>query len=147
MDERRVGPGGQRNFGMGQSATGNLSGNIGPSHGPTPAQQGQGRFEDMVNQTRDAADEALELAEQAYERGRGYIKEEWNYYPAVDRYVREGRRIVGQQVGEHPIFAILLAGSIGYLFGYLIHGLSGNEAVPDYARTRAHYRRPGIAEP
>jgi hypothetical protein len=44
----------------------------------------------------------------------------------------------------YPLTALLIAGAVGYLLAYLIHGSGfrwGREDVPDYARTRDDDRR------
>ena len=141
MDEKREGVGGQPGFGTGQKPAGNWDGPKAPV-----SSKAKGRFEDIVDQTRgtvrDMADQASDFAEETYERGRRYVREQRARYPEVDRYVQEGRRVVRQEVGEHPILVTVLAFSLGYLFGYLIHGLSTSDQIPDYARKRAYERRP-----
>jgi len=80
---------------------------------------------------RNVAESVSELAQDTYERGA--------------RYVSEGTQAVSRPVEQHPLTAILLAGAVGYLLAYLIHGGGsrwGQEGVPDYARTRDYGRRP-----
>ena len=64
--------------------------------------------------------------------------------PEAGRSIREGAQAVSRPVEQHPLTAILLAGALGYLLAYLIHGSGsrwGREDVPDYARTRDYDRR------
>ncbi|KQP40321.1 general stress protein CsbD [Methylobacterium sp. Leaf104] len=65
-------------------------------------------YERAERAVRHAADEAYDRAEDAYENG--------------GRYLREGGREVSNQVAEHPIAALLVAGLLGYGLGLLIHG-------------------------
>ena len=64
-------------------------------------------------------------------------------YPEATRYVQEGTRYIREPVRENPLIAIVAAGAIGYALASLIQSRSHRERgsdVPDYARTRTHYR-------
>lgn len=63
-----------------------------------------GRAEEAV---RQAADEAYDYAEDAYENS--------------GRYLQQGRRAVAHQVEESPLVALLISGAVGYGLALLIH--------------------------
>lgn len=80
------------------------------------ADQAAGAARDVYGQAKDAARDAVrglaesapDYADRAREAGR-------------DVYER-GNRAVARQVGDRHLAALLVAGGIGYLFGWLIHG-------------------------
>ena len=89
------------------------------------------------DQTESVVDEAVDAARKVYNEGGRYLREGWDKLPAdMDRYV-------SRPVQENPLIGIAIAGAVGYLIAYLIHGgglqWSGS-GVPDYARTRDRYR-------
>ena len=111
-----------------------------PARGATP----EGGVEQGAETLRTVADSASELAQDTYERGARYLRDGLSRYPEAERSIREGTRAVSRPVEQHPLTATLLAGALGYLLGYLIHGNGsrwGQEDVPDYARIRAYDRR------
>ncbi|KMO21513.1 CsbD family protein [Methylobacterium platani] len=57
---------------------------------------------------RDLADAAPDYVDQARETGRDYYE--------------RGNRAVARQVGDQHLAALLVAGAVGYVFGWLIHG-------------------------
>ena len=64
--------------------------------------------------------------------------------PEAGRSISEGAQAVSRPVEQYPLTAIVIAGAVGYLLAYLIHGSGsrwGREDVPDYARTRDDDRR------
>jgi hypothetical protein len=76
--------------------------------------------------------------------GARYVRDGLDRYPEAGRYISEGAQAVSRPVEQYPLTAILLAGAVGYLLAYLIHGGGsrwGREDVPDYARTRDYDRR------
>jgi ElaB/YqjD/DUF883 family membrane-anchored ribosome-binding protein len=117
---------------------------------PTDAAPASGaRPEGVVGQATEAvrhvAESASELAQDTYERGARYVRDGMDRYPEAGRYISEGTQAVSRPVEQHPLTALLIAGAVGYLLAYLIHGSGfrwGREDVPDYARTRDDDRRP-----
>ena len=114
--------------------------------GPTNLQEVK-TDESLVGQATEAArtvaEGASELARDTYETGARYVREGLDRYPEAGRYIREGSRAVSQPVEQYPLVAVLLAGALGYLLGYLHR--SGwqwsRESVPDNARRRAYSGR------
>jgi len=92
---------------------------------------------------RTMAESASELARDTYETGARYVREGLDRYPETGRYLREGSQAVSRPVEQYPLVAVLLAGALGYLIGYLYgSGWQWNrESVPDYARRRAYSDR------
>jgi len=125
--------------------------NTGPSTNPqgrTGTKQGESTAEGLVGQAteavRNVAESASELAQDAYETGARYVREGRDRYPEASRYISEGSRIVSRPIEHNPLVAILIAGAVGYLVGYMIHGSGwqwNRESVPDYARRRAYSDR------
>lgn len=68
------------------------------------AQNLYGRAKDGV---RDAADTVGDYADRAYDRGT--------------RVVSGSSRTVADEVGEHPLTALAVAGAVGYLLALLVH--------------------------
>ena len=71
---------------------------------------------------RNVADQASDLARQAYHQGEQYVQEGRRRYPQAERYYRDGTRIVEHQVQESPWLALLLAGAVGYVLALVVHG-------------------------
>jgi hypothetical protein len=93
---------------------------------------------------RNVAESASELAQDTYERGARYVRDGLDRYPEAGRYISEGAQAVSRPVEQYPLAALVLAGAVGYLLAYLIHGGGsrwGQDDVPDYARTRDYDRR------
>lgn len=74
--------------------------------------EAQGQAESLVGEARDglrdAAEIALDYAEDTYERGR--------------HAARHGARTVTHYVEETPLVALLVAGAVGYGLALLVHG-------------------------
>ncbi len=67
-----------------------------------------GQAKDGVREAvRGLADSAPDSLDQARETGR--------------HYYRRADRAVARQVGDHHLAALLVAGGIGYVFGWLLH--------------------------
>ena len=114
---------------------------VAPARGATP----EGVVGQATEAVRNVAESASELAQDTYERGARYVRDGLDRYPEAGRSIREGAQAVSRPVEQHPLTAILLAGAVGYLLAYVIHGSGsrwGREDVPDYARTRDYDRRP-----
>jgi ElaB/YqjD/DUF883 family membrane-anchored ribosome-binding protein len=119
----------------------NLQGRISPNPGEGTAEGVVGQATEAV---RNVAESASELAQDAYETGARYVREGRDRYPEASRYISEGSRIVSRPIEHNPLVAILIAGAVGYLVGYMIHGSGwqwNRESVPDYARRRAYSDR------
>src|SRR4051794_29274082 len=112
-----------------------------PASGATPERV----VEQTTETVRNVAESASELAQDTCTRSARYVRDGLDRYPEAGRYISEGTRAVSRPVEQHPLTALLIAGAVGYLLAYLIHG-SGfrwvREDVPDYARTRDYDRRP-----
>jgi len=112
------------------------------------AQQGepeQDSTEQVLDQVREAltdvADQASGAARDAYEQGRRYVRQASERYPQAERYGREGQRAVTRYTTGNPLLALLMAGTIGYVLAWMIHGQrqGRDEHVPDYGRTNRGY--------
>lgn len=97
--------------GKAQAAVGDLAGDH-RSQVEGRFREAQGRAEGLAGEARDglrdAADTAIDYAEDAYERGR--------------HAARYGARTVTHYVEETPLLALLLAGAAGYGLALLLHG-------------------------
>ena len=110
-----------------------------PASGATP----EGVVGQATEAVRHVAESASELAQDTYERGARYVRDGLDRYPEAGRYISEGTQAVSRPVEQHPLTALLIAGAVGYLLAYLIHGSGfrrGREDVPDYGRTRDYDR-------
>ena len=101
------------------------------------------RTEGVVDQAaeavRNVAEGAGELARDTYEQGSRYMRDAWNSLPDLDRY----GRAVSRPIEENPLVAMVLAGAMGYILAYFIHGTGSqwsSPRVPDYARTGDYNR-------
>lgn len=59
------------------------------------------------DQAREAADAVSDFANRAYDEGRHSL--------------REGARTIEHGVEEHPLMGLMIAGTVGYLLGLLVH--------------------------
>src|SRR5215217_4085602 len=91
---------------------------VAPARG-APPEDGVGQATETV---RNVAESASELAQDAYERGARYVRDGMDRYPEAGRSIREGAQAVSRPVEQYPLTALLLAGAVGYLLAYLIHG-------------------------
>jgi hypothetical protein len=115
----------------------NLQGRISPNPGEGTAEGVVGQATEAV---RNVAESASDLAQDTYEAGARYVREELDRYPEAGRYISEGGRAVSRPIEQNPLMAALIFGVFGYLVGYL-HGSGwqwNRESVPDYARRRAY---------
>lgn len=102
--------------------------------------------EGALERTRDlsgrTADSARRYAQDAYERSSRYVQRQRERYPEAERYLSYGTEAVRGPVHQSPILSVLVAGAVGYLFAYLIHGggRRGGTGVPEYARSETRYR-------
>ena len=71
---------------------------------------------------RHVAESASELAQDTYERGARYVRDGLDRYPEAGRSISEGAQAVSRPVEQYPLTAIVIAGAVGYLLAYLIHG-------------------------
>lgn len=101
---------------------------------------GGGMAADAASAMRDAASSASDMAGSVYEEGSRYLRQASDYLPDVGGYADVVRRPVEQS----PVVAALVAGLIGYLAAYLIHGggfRSLQGVLPDYNRDDGRGRR------
>ena len=105
----------------------------------------QGSTEQVLDQVREALDDvagsAAEAAGNVYKRGEQYARQAREQYPQAERYVREGQRAVSHRMAENPLLSLLVAGAIGYVLAWMIHGEKRDRKtdVPDYGRTSRGY--------
>jgi ElaB/YqjD/DUF883 family membrane-anchored ribosome-binding protein len=105
----------------------------------------QGSTEQILDQVRetlsDVADQASGTARDAYEEGRRYIRQAGERYPQAEQYVRDGQRVLTDRIGENPLLWLVVAGGVGYVLAWMIHGQrhGRDEHVPDYGRTNRGY--------
>ena len=87
----------------------------------------QGSTEQVLDQVREALND---VARQTREQD-----------PQAERYVREGQRAVSHRMAENPLLSLLVAGAIGYVLAWMIHGEKRDRKtdVPDYGRTSRGY--------
>ncbi|TNC08234.1 CsbD family protein [Methylobacterium terricola] len=111
MDSDRITGAGKELGGKVQQRLGEWTGDTG-TQARGLADQAAGAARSLYGQAKDAvhdlADAAPDYADQARETGRHYYE--------------RGNRAVSRQVGDRHLAALLVAGGIGYLFGWLIHG-------------------------
>ena len=100
-----------------------------------------GNAADTVSQVVEGA---AQLAENTRKAGERYVEEGRRRFPEAEEYYRQGREAVSSQVQEAPLVAVLVAGALGYLLAYLIHG----GGTPHRGRSDAppFGRRPPINE-
>jgi len=117
--------------------------NTNPQRGGS-ANQGQGTSEGLIGQATEAAHNvasgASDLAQSTYEQGSRYVRDGWDSLPDVDQY----RGAVSRPVQENPLVGIMVAGALGYLVAYLVHGsgyFSDQGGRSPYARSGNHRRR------
>ncbi|AWB21766.1 CsbD family protein [Methylobacterium currus] len=114
MDSDRITGAGQELGGKVQQRVGEWTGDAGTqAQGLADQAAGAARsvYGQAKDQVRDAvrglADAAPDSIDQARETGRDYY--------------RRADRAVARQVGDHHLAALLMAGAIGYVFGWLLH--------------------------
>ncbi|TGD94228.1 CsbD family protein [Methylobacterium nonmethylotrophicum] len=111
MDSDRITGAGRELGGKAQQRIGEWTGDAG-TQAQGFADQATGAARNAYGQAKDAvrglADAAPDYADQAREAGRHYYE--------------RGNRAVARQVGDQHLAALLVAGAVGYLFGWLIHG-------------------------
>jgi FtsZ-interacting cell division protein ZipA len=111
-----------------------------PEHGST---------EQVLDQVREAlndiAESASEAAGSVYSYSERYAQHVGEQYPQAQHYVREGQRLVSRQTTGSPLLSLFIAGALGYVLAWMIHGERRNRGrhVPDYARTRPDYASQG----
>jgi hypothetical protein len=104
---------------------------------PTGTQSGsnpgglKGHRPGREDQAEGLVGEAVDTARKVYNEGERYLREGYNRLPAdMDRYV-------SRPVQENPLIAVAIAGVVGYLIAYIIHGSGSHRSeVPDYVRMR-----------
>jgi len=105
----------------------------------------QGSTEHILDQVREALNDvtgsAAEAAGNVYKRGEQYARQAREQYPQAERYVRKGQRAVSHRMAENPLLSLVVAGGIGYVLAWMIHGQrqGRDEHVADYGRTNRGY--------
>ena len=95
-----------------------------PNEKQNPAQpENEKAFvENATDTVTQVVEGAAQLAEKARKSGERYVEEGRRRFPEAEEYYRQGRDALSSQVKEEPLVAILVAGALGYLLAYLIHG-------------------------
>jgi ElaB/YqjD/DUF883 family membrane-anchored ribosome-binding protein len=115
------------------------------SAGDQQGQPEQHSTEQILDQVREAlhdvADQAAGAARDMYNHGEHYAQQAREQYPKAERHIRNGQRVVTKRVTENPLLALLMAGLVGYVVAWLIHGerRDRERRVPDYGRTDRGY--------
>ena len=78
--------------------------------------------ENAADTVSQVVEGAAQLAEKARKSGERYVEEGRRRFPEAEEYYRQGREALSSQVQEGPLVAVLVAGALGYLLAYLIHG-------------------------
>jgi ElaB/YqjD/DUF883 family membrane-anchored ribosome-binding protein len=109
------------------------------------SQPEQDTTEQILDQVREAlhdvADQASGVARDVYSQGEHYARQAREQYPEAERYIRESQRAVTHRVTENPLLSLVVAGAIGYVLAWLIHGERRDRErhVPDHGRTRSGF--------
>lgn len=75
------------------------------------------------------------LAQDLYRHGGTTIRDALRHVPEAERYYRDGTRVVGRSVQDHPLTAIVAASLVGGALGWLL--ASRRSGHPGH-----HHRRP-----
>jgi uncharacterized protein YjbJ (UPF0337 family) len=111
MDSDRI-QGTVRNaVGQGESAVGNLTGNV-QTQASGLADQAIGAAQNTYGRAKDAALDALDRAPDAWSDAVGVGQD----------YAKRGAVAVRENMNDQPLASLLLAGAVGYLIGWAIHG-------------------------
>ena len=70
--------------------------------------QGQDLYGQAKDTVRDVTDNFGDYANQAYDNSGDYAS--------------RGAQVARQEIGEHPLTSVVLAGAVGYLLAMIIHG-------------------------
>ena len=89
---------------------------------PVQPENEKASVENATDPVRQVVEGAAQLAEKARKSGERYFEEGRRRLPEAEEYYRQGRDALSSQVKEEPLVAILVAGALGYLLAYLIHG-------------------------
>lgn len=113
-------------------------------------QGGGGSPESFVDQARnsaaDIAGRASDVAREAYDQGRRYVRQAGDRYPQAERYYQRATQTIGHQITEAPLVSLLAVGAVGLGMAWLIGGLTrSQERAPYRGRTSRDYpgRRSG----
>ncbi len=94
-----------------------------------PSGQGEqasgGLMSDVKAQAEGLYDQAAGAAQSAYGAAKETVRaleQGQRYYEEGRRYLDEGNRVVARQVGDQQLAALVIAGALGYLLGWLFHG-------------------------
>lgn len=118
MDKDRVKSPTGKPSGQGEQASSGLMGDVKAQaeglydQAAGAAQSAYGAAKETV---RGVAEDAPRYVDEALEQGQ-------RYYEEGRRYLDEGNRVVARQVGDQQLAALVIAGALGYLLGWLFHG-------------------------
>ena len=110
---------------------------------PRPAREREGFGRERRRHRHPSGRRCCRLAEKARKSSERFVEEGRRRFPEAEEYYRQGREALSSQVQEGPLLAVLVAGALGYLLAYLIHG-----GGTPYRRSDAppFVRRPPINE-
>lgn len=80
----------------------------------------QGLYSGTGETARHLADKASTLAREFYHRGEAYIQEGWRHLPETQRYYRQGTQVMSRSLHEHPLTAVVIAGTVGFALGWFL---------------------------
>jgi uncharacterized protein YjbJ (UPF0337 family) len=103
-----------------------------------------GRTKDVARDYIDQADEyvgsARDAAGRFVARGKRYVDEGFDGLPDPGEAFERGRTVVGREIQDNPLAALMIAGAVGYGLALLIHGRRSEPPAPP-ARRRARPSR------
>ena len=115
---------------------GQIASDVAPNDKAEPI---MGRAKETV---RSAMGSVSDVAQDAYEQGKRYMRQAGTRYPQAERYYREGSGAVRSHVRDRPFVSVLLGVGIGYALAWAIHSdwwsaFSGNGHLPSVRKRTA----------
>ena len=111
MDPDRIKGAAKNALGHGESAIGDLTGNA--------QTQAEGLIDRAAGTAQNAYGRAKDTARDALDRA----PEAWNDAVGVSQdYARRGATAVRDRASDQPLASLLLAGAIGYILAWAVHG-------------------------
>ena len=105
---------------------------------PAQPENEKALVENAADTATQVVEGAAQLAEKARKSGERFVEEGRRRFPEAEEYYRQGREALSSQVQEGPLLAVLVAGALGYLLAYLIHGggtpYRGRSDAPPFGR-------------
>jgi uncharacterized protein YjbJ (UPF0337 family) len=111
MDTDRIQGAVKNAVGQGQSAIGDLTGDL-PRQAAGLADQVVGTAQNAYGRAKDATRDALDRAPDAWSEAVGVGQD----------YAKRGAVTMRDSMNDQPLASLLLAGAVGYLIGWAIHG-------------------------